>query len=136
MDQLRPGLSGAAQKPFIQAPNQYHQFQMLSPQQQQQLLIQAQAHQGNMSSSGSPLLNEMDPRRFRVLLGRSSLKDGQHNTSSDLSQGGVGSPMQAASPVPRGGPQDQAQTEHMMKVKAGAFGMCDLVHCDGLEWCG
>jgi hypothetical protein len=127
MDQLRPGLSGAAQKPFIQAPNQYHQFQMLSPQQQQQLLIQAQAQQGSMSSSGSPLLNEMDPRRFRVLLGRSGqTKDGQHNTGSDLSQGGVGSPMQAASPVPRGGPQDQAQTEHMMKVKAGAFGTCDL----------
>jgi hypothetical protein len=114
MDQLRPGLAGSAQKPFIQAPNQYHQFQLLTPQ-QQQLLLQAQA-QGNMSSSGSPLLNEMDPRRFRVLLGRSGLtKDGQSNASSDISQGGVGSPMQAASPIPRGGPQDTAQTELMMK---------------------
>ncbi|KAG0605882.1 hypothetical protein M758_9G095200 [Ceratodon purpureus] len=114
MDQLRPGLAGSAQKPFNQAPNQYHQFQLLTPQ-QQQLLLQAQA-QGNMSSSGSPLLNEMDPRRFRVLLGRSGLtKDGQSNASSDISQGGVGSPMQAASPIPRGGPQDPAQTELMMK---------------------
>uniref|UniRef100_A0A7I4DAC1 LisH domain-containing protein n=1 Tax=Physcomitrium patens TaxID=3218 RepID=A0A7I4DAC1_PHYPA len=116
MDQLRPGLVGQGQKPFIQGPNQYQQFQMLTSQQQQQLLLQAQV-QGNMSSSGSPLLNEMDPRRFRVLLGgRSGLtKDGQSNASSDISGGGVGSPMQVASSLPRGGPQDQTQAELMMK---------------------
>lgn len=110
MDPLRPGLAGSTQKSFVQAPQQYHHFQLLSPQ-QQQLYLQAQA-QGNISSSGSPLLSDMDPRRFRVLLGRTGLKDGQTNASSDLSQGGVGSPMQAASPLPRGAPQD----ELMMKV--------------------
>lgn len=115
MDPLRPGLAGSTQKSFVQAPQQYHHFQLLSPQQQQLYLQQAQA-QGNISSSGSPLLSDMDPRRFRVLLGRTGLKDGQTNASSDLSQGGVGSPMQAASPLPRGAPQDQAQTELMMKV--------------------
>lgn len=122
MDPLRPGLAGSTQKSFVQAPQQYHHFQLLSPQ-QQQLYLQAQA-QGNISSSGSPLLSDMDPRRFRVLLGRTGLKDGQTNASSDLSQVGVGSPMQAASPVPRGAPQDQAQTELMMKV-------CTV---PGLDW--
>lgn len=116
MEQLRPGLGGSGPKSFIQAPQQYHQFQLLTPQ-QQHLLLQAQA-QGSMSSGGSPLLSDMDPRRFRVLLGRSNLtKDGQSNASSDVSQGGVGSPMQAASPLPRGAPQDQTQTELMMKVR-------------------
>jgi hypothetical protein len=89
---------------------------MLTAQQQQQLLLQAQAH-GNMSSSGSPLLSDTDPRRLRMLLSRSGLtaKDGQSTASSDLSQG-VGSPLQAASPLARGTPQDQAQTELLMKV--------------------
>ncbi|KAH9558982.1 hypothetical protein CY35_06G035600 [Sphagnum magellanicum] len=104
-------LGTSTQKSFIQAPQQYPQFQMLTPQQQQQLLLQAQT-QGNISSSGSPLLSDT---RFRMLLGRSGLtKDGQ-STSSDLSQG-VGSPLQAASPLSRGTPQDQSQTELMMKL--------------------
>ncbi|KAH9552469.1 hypothetical protein CY35_09G068200 [Sphagnum magellanicum] len=113
IDQLRPGLGVSTQKSFLQAPQQYQHFQMLTPQ-QQQLLLQAQA-QGSMSSSGSPLLSNLDPRQFRVLLGRSGLtgKDGQSNGSSDASQG-VGSPMQSASPLPR--VQDQAQTELMMKL--------------------
>jgi hypothetical protein len=122
IDQLRPGLGVSTQKSFLQAPQQYQHFQMLTPQ-QQQLLLQAQA-QGSMSSSGSPLLSNLDPRQFRVLLGRSGLtgKDGQSNGSSDASQG-VGSPMQSASPLPR--VQDQAQTELMMKV---------ILDCMELSW--
>jgi len=52
-----------------------------------------------------------------MLLSRSGLtaKDGQSTASSDLSQG-VGSPLQAASPLARGTPQDQAQTELLMKL--------------------
>ncbi len=102
----------STQKSFLQGPQQ---FQMLTPQ-QQQLLLQAQA-QGSMSSSGSPLLSDLDARRFRVLLGgRSGLtgKDGQSNGSGDVSQV-VGSPMQSASPAPHG-TQELAQTELMMKV--------------------
>jgi hypothetical protein len=97
---------------------------MLTPQQQQQLLLQAQT-QGNISSSGSPLLSDT---RFRMLLGRSGLtKDGQ-STSSDLSQG-VGSPLQAASPLSRGTPQDQSQTELMMKVIKTQFDQCKELVC-------
>ncbi|CAM6079795.1 unnamed protein product [Sphagnum tenellum] len=112
IDQLRPGLGVSTQKSFLQGPQH---FQMLTPQ-QQQLLLQAQA-QGSMSSSGSPLLSDLDARRFRVLLGgRSGLtgKDGQSNGSGDVSQV-VGSPMQSASPAPHG-TQELAQTELMMKL--------------------
>jgi hypothetical protein len=101
-------------KSFIQAPQQYsQQYAMLTPQQQQQLLLQAQNQ-----PSGSPLLQDMDHRRFRVLLGGRggmSGKEGAHsNPGSDVTGGAVGSPgMQAASPVPRAA-QDQ---ELLMKVK-------------------
>jgi hypothetical protein len=104
---------------------------MLTPQQQQQLLLQAQT-QGNISSSGSPLLSDT---RFRMLLGRSGLtKDGQ-STSSDLSQG-VGSPLQAASPLSRGTPQDQSQTELMMKVIKTQFDQCMSRACMCLKGLG
>ncbi|BBM98641.1 hypothetical protein Mp_1g15050 [Marchantia polymorpha subsp. ruderalis] len=108
IDNLRPQGLVPSQKSYIQAPQQYHQFQLLTPQQQQQLLLQAQNQ-----TSGSPLLQDMDHRRFRVLMGRSALnsKDGHTNPGSDVSQG-VGSPMQAASPVPRGS-NDQ---EILMKI--------------------
>ncbi|KAJ7523936.1 hypothetical protein O6H91_18G069300 [Diphasiastrum complanatum] len=111
IDQLRPGMAQSP-KPFMQASQAYPQLHLLTPQ-QQQLLLQAQA-QGNMSPSGSPLLTDMDPRKFRVLLGRSSLggKDGQSNSLGDITQGG--SPMQAASPLTRGSSQEQA--ELMMKM--------------------
>lgn len=112
----------------------YQQFQMMSPQQQQLFLQQAQA--GSIPSSGSPL-DQVDPRRFRVLLARGLGKDGQSNTGSDLSQG-VGSPLQVGSPVPRGNAQE---TEMLMKV--GDF-LSDLLsdtsectvlfHCKVWQW--
>lgn len=105
-------------KSFIQAP-QYQQFQLLTPQQQQQLILQAQSQN---QSSGSPLLQDMDHRRFRVLLGgRGGLnpKDGHSNPGSDGTGGGVGSPMQAASPVPRAA---QDQQELLMKVN-----VCNMI---------
>ncbi|XP_043720042.1 transcriptional corepressor LEUNIG_HOMOLOG-like isoform X2 [Telopea speciosissima] len=106
IDQIRPNLGAQVQKPFTQNPNQ---FQLLTPQQQQQYLAQAQA-QGNLGSA--PNYGDMDPRRFRVLP-RSNLnsKVGQP-TGND---GSIGSPMQSSSPKVRGPSQDQA--EYIMKMK-------------------
>lgn len=105
MDQLRPNLGAQVQKPFLQNPNQ---FQLLTPQQQQQILAQAHA-QGNLGSS--PNYGDMDPRRFRVLpRGNLNTKDVQPTGN----EGSIGSPMQASSPKVRGFSQDQA--EYIMKV--------------------
>ncbi|XP_042514032.1 transcriptional corepressor LEUNIG_HOMOLOG-like isoform X2 [Macadamia integrifolia] len=49
IDQIRPNLGAQVQKPFTSNPNQ---FQLLTPQQQQQYLAQAQA-QGNLGNDGS-----------------------------------------------------------------------------------
>lgn len=86
IDQIRPSLGAQVQKPFLQGGNQ---FQLL-PQQQQQLIAQAQA-QGNL---GNTMYGEMDPRRFGGLP-RSNLntKDGQ----SIANDGSIGSPMQSTS---------------------------------------
>ena len=66
---------------------------MLSSQ-QQQLLIQAQQAQGNLSTSAP--LSDMESRRFKMLLSRSGIvnKDGQPNSIGDVMQG-MGSPRQA-----------------------------------------
>ncbi|WOL05174.1 transcriptional corepressor [Canna indica] len=89
IEQLRPSLGPQMQKPFISGPTQ---FQLMSPQQQQQFLAQAQA-QGNLGSSSS--FGDMDPRRFRTMV-RGSLngKEGQP-TGTD---GSIGSPIQSNSP--------------------------------------
>eukprot|EP00262_Sarcandra_glabra_P006462 TRINITY_DN1877_c0_g3_i3.p1 TRINITY_DN1877_c0_g3~~TRINITY_DN1877_c0_g3_i3.p1 ORF type:complete len:755 (-),score=159.15 TRINITY_DN1877_c0_g3_i3:137-2401(-) len=106
IDQLRSSLGPQVQKPFLQSPNQ---FQLLTPQQQQQILAQAQA-QGNLGSSAN--YGDMDPRRFRVMP-RASVngKDGQP-TGND---GSIGSPIQSSSPKVRVGSQEQA--EYIMKMK-------------------
>ncbi|XP_010245979.1 PREDICTED: transcriptional corepressor LEUNIG_HOMOLOG-like isoform X2 [Nelumbo nucifera] len=89
IDQLRPALGAQVQKPFLQTTNQ---FQLLTPQQQQQLLAQAQA-QGNLGTS--PNYGDMDPRRFRVLpRGNLNTKDGQLAGTD----GSIGSPLQSSSP--------------------------------------
>ncbi|XP_064990279.1 transcriptional corepressor LEUNIG_HOMOLOG isoform X4 [Musa acuminata AAA Group] len=102
IDQLRPNLGPQVQKPVISAPAQ---FQLLSPQQQQQFLAQAQV-QGNLGSSSSS--GDMDPQRFRTLpRGSLSGKEGQP-TGTD---GSIGSLIQSTSPKIR---QDQA--EYIMKI--------------------
>ncbi|KAJ4954306.1 hypothetical protein NE237_011089 [Protea cynaroides] len=106
IDQIRPNLGTQVQKPFTQNPNQ---FQLLTPQQQQQYLAQAQA-QGNLGSATN--YGDMDPQRFRVLpRGNLNSKVGQP-TGND---GSIGSPMQSSSPKVRGPSQDQA--EYIMKMK-------------------
>nr|WDA53386.1 transcriptional corepressor leunig-like protein [Erycina pusilla] len=103
IDQIRPSLSPQMQKPYLSTPSQ---FQLLTPQQQQQYLAQAQA-QGSL---GTPNYGDMDPRRLRGLpRGNLNGKDGQPAVSDGL----VGSPMQASSPKVR---PDQA--EYIMKMKA------------------
>ncbi|KAF3791145.1 Transcriptional corepressor LEUNIG [Nymphaea thermarum] len=102
LDQLRPGLL-QPQKSFIQSPQQYHQIQMLTPQ-QQHLLMQAQAQQNISSTSAA----DIDSRRLRMLLNSRNMalgKDGQPNPVGEMVQG-VGSPMQAASPVLQRGEND------------------------------
>ncbi|XP_042517297.1 transcriptional corepressor LEUNIG_HOMOLOG-like isoform X2 [Macadamia integrifolia] len=89
IDQIRPNIGAQVQKPFTLNPNQ---FQLLTPQQQQQYMAQAQA-QGNLGTA--PNYGDMDPRRFRVLpRGNLNSKDGQP-TGND---GSIGSPMQSSSP--------------------------------------
>eukprot|EP01018_Ginkgo_biloba_P003853 Gb_10347 [translate_table: standard] len=112
LDQLRPGLL-QSQKSFIQSPQQYHQLQMLSPH-QQQILMQAQA-QGNLTSASGSNLNDVESRRLRMLLSNRNVvtgKDGQPNAVGDVAQN-VGSPMQAASPVPR------PEADILLKISCG-----------------
>lgn len=97
IDQIRPNLSQQMQKPFLSTQSQ---FQLLSPQQQQQYLAQAQA-QGSLGNA--PSYGDMDPRRFRGFpRGNLNGKDGQ----PAVTDGSVGSPMQASSPKVR---PDQAE---------------------------
>ncbi|KAF9613008.1 hypothetical protein IFM89_004862 [Coptis chinensis] len=85
--------------PFIQSPSPFHQLPLLTPQQQQQLLLQAQQ---NLSS---PSASDVENRRLRMILNNRNMglvKDAQMNSIGDLVPN-VGSPMQAPSPVlPRG----------------------------------
>lgn len=80
----------------MQASQPFHQFQMLSPQHQQQLLAQQ-----NLSS---PSVSD-ESRRLRMLLNNrnmSVVKDGLSNSVGDAVPN-VGSPLQAGGPVlPRG----------------------------------
>jgi hypothetical protein len=86
------------QKPFLSTQSQ---FQLMSPQQQQQLIAQAQAAQGGISNSSS--FGDMDPRRFAGLArGGLNGKDGQPAGPETR----IGSPTTVR----------QDQTEYLMKV--------------------
>lgn len=103
-DQLRSGLL-QHQKPFMQAPQPFHQLQMLSPQHQQQLMLAQQ----NLTSA---VPNE-ESRRLRMLLNSRNMslgKDGLPNSVSDVVPN-VGSPLQPGGPLLRG---DQ---DMLMKVQ-------------------
>jgi hypothetical protein len=98
------------QKPFLSTQSQ---FQLMSPQQQQQFLAQAQA-QGNLSNSSN--YGDIDPRRFTALTrGGLNGKDGQPAGTD----GCISSPMQSSSPKVR---PDQ---EYLMKV--GLLEKCAFV---------
>lgn len=105
LDQLRNGLL-QQQKPFIQAPQPFHQLQMLTPQHQQQLLLAQQ----NMTSPSS----SDESRRLRMLLNNRSMtlgKDGLANSIGDVVPN-VGAPLQAGGPLlPRG------EAEMLIKLK-------------------
>ncbi|KAI4337361.1 hypothetical protein L6164_015790 [Bauhinia variegata] len=109
LDQLRSGLL-QQQKPFMQAPQPFHQLQMLTPQHQQQLLL---AQQNLASPSGSD-----ESRRLRMLLNNRNMglnKDGLSNPVGDVAPN-VGSPLQAGGPLlPRG------DTDMLMKLKLAQY---------------
>ncbi|KAI9107131.1 hypothetical protein K1719_022659 [Acacia pycnantha] len=102
LDQLRSGLLQPP-KAFMQGPQPFHQFQMLSP---QHLLL---AQQNLASPSASD-----ENRRLRMLFNNRNMglsKDGLSNPIGDVVSN-VGSPLQAGSPLlPRG------DTDMLMKLK-------------------
>jgi hypothetical protein len=103
LDQLRNGLL-QQQKPFIQAPQPFHQLQMLTPQHQQQLMLAQQ----NLTSPSSD-----ESRRLRMLLNNRSMalgKDGLTNSVGDVVSN-VGSPLQAGGPL-----LGRGDTDMLLKV--------------------
>jgi hypothetical protein len=76
----------------MQSPQQqFQQLQFLNPQQQQQLLMQAQQ---NMAS---PTASDVDTRRLRMLLNNRNMvigQDGQTNSGGDIIPN-IGSPTQS-----------------------------------------
>ncbi|KAJ6862356.1 hypothetical protein NC652_039255 [Populus alba x Populus x berolinensis] len=91
LDQLRSGLL-QQQKPFIQAPQPFHQLQMLTPQHQQQLMLAQQ-------SLTSPAASD-DSRRLRMYINNRTMslgKDGLTNSVGDVVPN-VGSPLQTVGP--------------------------------------
>ncbi|KAJ0031458.1 hypothetical protein Pint_12735 [Pistacia integerrima] len=105
LEQLRSGLL-QQQKPFIQAPQPFHQLQMLTPQHQQQLML---AQQSLTSPSASD-----ESRRLRMILNNRNMglgKEGLSNSVGDVVPN-VGSPLQTGGPLlPRG------DTDMLMKLK-------------------
>ncbi|MBA0693658.1 hypothetical protein Goari_004017, partial [Gossypium aridum] len=100
LDQLRSGIL-QQQKPFIQAPQPFHQLQMLTPQHQQQLML---AQQTLTSPAGSD-----ENRRLRMLLNNNRTM-GLSNSAGDVVPNV--SPLQAGSPLMHRGDADV-----LMKVK-------------------
>ncbi|GAU41981.1 hypothetical protein TSUD_306870 [Trifolium subterraneum] len=96
LEQLRSGLL-QQQKPYMQAPQPFHQLQMLTPQHQQQLMLAQQ-------SLASPSVSE-ESRRLRMLLSNRNIglnKDGLSNPGGDVLSN-VGSPIHGGGPpFPRG----------------------------------
>lgn len=103
LDPLRTGLL-QPQKPFIQAPQPFHQLQMLTPQHQQLMLAQP-----NLTSPST----SDESRRLRMLLSNRNtglVKDGLASSVGDVVPN-VGSPLQAGGP-----PFPRADTETLIKV--------------------
>ncbi|KHG05392.1 Transcriptional corepressor LEUNIG -like protein [Gossypium arboreum] len=94
LDQLRSGIL-QQQKPFIQAPQPFHQLQMLTPQHQQQLML---AQQTLTSPAGSD-----ENRRLRMLLNNNRTM-GLSNSAGDVVPNV--SPLQAGSPLMHRGDAD------------------------------
>ncbi|XP_057505079.1 transcriptional corepressor LEUNIG-like isoform X2 [Actinidia eriantha] len=100
LDQLRSGLL-QQQKSFMQGPHPFNQLQMLTSQQQQQLMLAQQ----NLTS---PSASDVESRRLRMLLNNRSMslgKDGLTNSAGDVVPN-IGSPLQAGCPVLPRGDQD------------------------------
>jgi hypothetical protein len=93
LDQLRSGI--LQQKSFTQNQQLHQQIQMLTPQQQQQLMLQAQQ---NMAS---PTSSDVDSRRLRMMLNSRNAtlgRDGQTTSGSDIIPN-IGSPSQSGGDI-------------------------------------
>ncbi|OIW03074.1 hypothetical protein TanjilG_19354 [Lupinus angustifolius] len=105
LEQRRSGII-QQQKPFMQAPQSFHQLPMLSPQHQQQLMLAQQ----NMASS-SP---GDDSRRLRMLLNNRNMGQGRDGLSNPVGDvvSNVGSPLSGGGP-----PFCRGDTDMLMKLK-------------------
>jgi hypothetical protein len=105
LEQLRSGLL-QQQKPFIQAPQPFHQLQMLTPQHQQQLMLAQQ-------SLTSPAASD-ESRSLRMIINNPTMslgKDGLTNSVGDVVPN-VGSPLQTVGPL-----FSRGETDMRMKVQ-------------------
>ncbi|KAL9247863.1 hypothetical protein vseg_021246 [Gypsophila vaccaria] len=97
LEQLRSGLL-QQQKSLMQASQPFHQFQMLTPQHQQQLML---AHHNLASAAAS----DIDSNRLKIMMNNRSMslgKEGLPNSMGDMVPN-VGSPLQGGcSVLPRG----------------------------------
>ncbi|KAB5513956.1 hypothetical protein DKX38_027862 [Salix brachista] len=92
LEHLRSGLL-QQQKPFIQAPQPFHQLQMLTPQHQQQLMLAQQ----NLTSPAASDENRR-PRMFFSNRNMGPGKDGLTNSVGDVVPN-AGSPLQTSGPL-------------------------------------
>ncbi|KAG6772752.1 hypothetical protein POTOM_024172 [Populus tomentosa] len=127
LEQLRSGLL-QPQKPFIQAPQPFHQIQMLTPQHQQLMLAQQ-----NLTS---PAASD-DSRRLRMLLNNRNMsigKDGLTNSVGDVIPN-VGSPLQTGGPLLSRGDPDmlikQSQSSNHNLHPQEKMGDAGSVNVDG-----
>ncbi|KAE8726428.1 Transcriptional corepressor LEUNIG [Hibiscus syriacus] len=122
LDQLRSGLL-QQQKPFIQAPQPFHQLQMLTPQHQQQLML---AQQNLTSPAGSD-----ENRRLRMLLNNNRIM-GLSNSIGDVPNV---STLQAGSPLMNRGDADmlmkQPQSSNPSLLQQDKVGGGGSVTMDG-----
>ncbi|XP_042517300.1 transcriptional corepressor LEUNIG_HOMOLOG-like isoform X4 [Macadamia integrifolia] len=85
IDQIRPNIGAQVQKPFTLNPNQ---FQLLTPQQQQQYMAQAQAqgNLGNDGSIGSPMQSSSPKMKMAQMQQSSSQQQQDHLQQQQLQQ--------------------------------------------------
>ncbi|CAA6660818.1 unnamed protein product [Spirodela intermedia] len=103
LDQLRSGL--LQQKSFVPSSQQFHQLQLLSPHQQQQLLLQAQ------QNLASPSAGDIDSQRLRMFLNNRNMvlgRDNQSNSVGDIAPN-------FGAPTPTGAVFPRSDTDKLIK---------------------
>uniref|UniRef100_A0A1D1YNW2 Transcriptional corepressor LEUNIG n=1 Tax=Anthurium amnicola TaxID=1678845 RepID=A0A1D1YNW2_9ARAE len=103
LDQLRSGLL-QQQKSFMQSSQQIPQLHLLSPQQQQQLLLQAQ------QTLASPSAGDPDGQKLRILLNNRNMALGRENQPNP-----IGDVPNVGSLLPTGAVLPRADTDMLIK---------------------